>query len=154
MDFAIRLVNSVLNLPNKQMKFFTVFIRLTALSIYYIFGPWEWALIWGWALIKFSAFRMGAYSRWALIRGWALIWINVVRDSNYRRTVINPADQFFFFWLVEMTLVHANYSLPEWQAVKLTIAPCSVVFSYNKQTTIRNFSLTWFYSCSIGSDRV
>ena len=30
------------------------------------------------ALIKFSAFRMGAYSRWALIRGWALIRINTV----------------------------------------------------------------------------
>ena len=25
-----------------------------------------WALIQGWALINFSAFRMGAYSRWAL----------------------------------------------------------------------------------------
>ena len=24
-------------------------------------------------LLTFSAFRMGAYSRWALIRGWALI---------------------------------------------------------------------------------
>ena len=29
---------------------------------------WGWALIRGWALINFSAFRMGAYSRWALIR--------------------------------------------------------------------------------------
>ena len=38
----------------------------------------EWALIRGWALINFSAFRMGAYSRWALIRGWALIRINTV----------------------------------------------------------------------------
>ena len=33
---------------------------------------------WGWALIKFSAFRMGAYSRRALIRRWALIRINTV----------------------------------------------------------------------------
>ena len=38
-----------------------------------------WALIRGWALIIFSAFRMGAYSRWALIRGWALIRINMVK---------------------------------------------------------------------------
>ena len=42
-------------------------------------------------------------------------------NSNYRRTVINPAHQ-IFGGLVEMTfgLVHASYSLPEWQAVKLT----------------------------------
>ena len=42
-------------------------------------------------------------------------------NSNYRRTVINPAHQ-LFFRLVDMTfgLVHAKYSLPEWQAVKLT----------------------------------
>ena len=39
---------------------------------------WGWALILCWALINFSAFRMGAYSRWALIRGWALIRINTV----------------------------------------------------------------------------
>ena len=31
-------------------------IILTALGAYYIFGPWEWALIRGWALIKFSPF--------------------------------------------------------------------------------------------------
>ena len=43
------------------------------------------------------------------------------RNSNYRRTVINPAHQ-IFGGLVEMTfgLVHASYSLPTWQAVKLT----------------------------------
>ena len=42
-------------------------------------------------------------------------------NSNYRRTVINPAHQ-IFGGLVEMNfgLVHASYSLPEWQAVKLT----------------------------------
>ena len=47
-------------------------------------------------------------------------------NSNYRRTVINPAHQ-IFGGLVEMTfgLVHASYSLPEWPAVKLTsFAPC------------------------------
>ena len=37
-----------------------------------------WTRIRGWALINFSAFRIGAYSRWALIRGWALIRINTV----------------------------------------------------------------------------
>ena len=58
-DFAIRLVNSVLNLPDGQVIFF-------------------------------------------------------LGNSNYRRNV--------FFRLVEMTfrLLHASYSLPEWQAVKLT----------------------------------
>ena len=47
-------------------------------------------------------------------------------NSNHRRTVTN-AHQIFFFGLVEMTfgLVRASYSLPEWQAVKLTFfAPC------------------------------
>ena len=34
----------------------TVFTRLTALGAHYIFGPWEWALIRGWALIEFSTF--------------------------------------------------------------------------------------------------
>ena len=41
-----------------------------------------WALIRGWPLLTFSAFRMGAYSRWALIRGWAFIRINTVLDLN------------------------------------------------------------------------
>ena len=48
-------------------------------------------------------------------------------NSNSRRTVVNPAHQ-SFLRLVEMTfrLVHASYSLPEWQAVKLTFfAPCN-----------------------------
>ena len=42
-------------------------------------------------------------------------------NSNYRRTVNNPAHQ-TFGGLVEMTfgLVHASYSLPKRQAVKLT----------------------------------
>ena len=38
------------------IRTYTVFTRLTALGAYYIFGPWEWALIRGWALIKFSTF--------------------------------------------------------------------------------------------------
>ena len=38
---------------------------------------WE-GVGWGWALINFAAFRMGAYSRLALIRGWALIRRNAV----------------------------------------------------------------------------
>ena len=42
-------------------------------------------------------------------------------NSNYRRLVINTANQ-KAFGLFEMTcgLVHASYSLPEWQTVKLT----------------------------------
>ena len=41
-----------------QQKFLiiTVFFRLSALGAYWIFGHWEWALIRGWALIKFSPF--------------------------------------------------------------------------------------------------
>ena len=56
-------------------------------------------------------------------------------DSNYRRSVINPAHQNVLGGgvgegdLVKMTFgpVHAksNYSLSKWQAVKLTFfAPC------------------------------
>ena len=51
-------------------------------------------------------------------------------NSNYRRTVINPAHQ-NFFWLVKKTLglVDARFSLPKWQAVKLTFfAPCKQCF--------------------------
>ena len=42
-------------------------------------------------------------------------------NSNYRRTVINDCSS-IFFRLVGMTfgLVHARYSSPKWQAVKLT----------------------------------
>ena len=72
LDFAVGLVNSVLNLPDKQVNFFG-------------------------------------------------------ENSNYRGNVINPAHQ-ILGGLVEMTfgLVHASYSLPEWQAVKLTsFAPCT-----------------------------
>jgi len=66
-DFAIRLVILVLNLPDGQVLFF-------------------------------------------------------LGNSNYRRIVINSANQTRVLGLVEMTcgLVHASYSLPEWQAVKLT----------------------------------
>ena len=51
-------------------------------------------------------------------------------NPNYRRIVINPANQKRVLGLVEMIcgLVHAIYSLPEWQAVKLTFfAPCKAV---------------------------
>ena len=65
-DFAVGLVNSVINLPDGQVNF-------------------------------------------------------LAGNSNYRRTVINPAHQ-ILGEPVEMTfgLVHPSYSLPEWQAVKLT----------------------------------
>ena len=45
-------------------------------------------------------------------------------EFNYRRIAINPTRQFSFFGrggggLIEMTfgLVHARYSLPEWEAL-------------------------------------
>ena len=52
------------------------------------------ALIRGWALINFSAFKMGAYSRWALIRGWALIRINtvVLHFLFFAPTTVNEAQ--------------------------------------------------------------
>ena len=53
-------------------------------------------------------------------------------NSNYRRIVIKPANQ-KGFGLVEMTceLVHASYSLPEWQAVKLTFLALHCVLSFS-----------------------
>ena len=45
-----------------------------------------WRLFEAEHLIKFSAFRMGAYSRWALLRGWVLIRINTVLSYWYERT--------------------------------------------------------------------
>ena len=56
-------------------------------------------------------------------------------NSNSRRTVINPAHQ-IFLRLVEVTfgLVHASYSLPEWQAVKLTFfTPWGLYFNFSKR---------------------
>ena len=46
-------------------------------------------LIRGWALINFSAFWMGTYSRWALIRGQALIRINTVTMNVLRLTALS-----------------------------------------------------------------
>ena len=66
-DFAVRLVNAVFNLPDGQVS---------DICILFFGGG----------------------------------------GANYRRTVINPAHQ-ILFGLGEMTfeLVHAGYSLPEWQ---------------------------------------
>ena len=50
---------------SQELKY--VFIRLSALGAYLIFGPSEWALIRGGRL-----FEVGAYSRWVLIRGGCL----------------------------------------------------------------------------------
>ena len=48
--------------------------------------------------------------------------LRFLQNSNYRRTVVNPAYQKNFFGVVKMTvgLVHASYSLSKWQSVKLT----------------------------------
>ena len=71
-------------------------------------------------------------------------------NSNYRRTVINPAHQ-IFGGLLEMTLalVHASYSLPEWQAVKLTFfAPCLrfTVFLFSRRICHFRSPLHWCVS--------
>ena len=55
-----------------------------------------------------------------------LLNIQVKFLGEFRRTVLNTAHQKCFFGLREMTfgLVNASYSLPKWQAVKLT---CSLL---------------------------
>ena len=54
---------------------------------------------------------------------------NLLRNSNYRRTVKSICSSKRFFGPVEMIfgLVNCSFSLPEWQAVKMTFfAPCKV----------------------------
>ena len=52
----------------------------------------------------------------------AIEQVKFLGNSNNRRTVINPAHHIFVFRPVKMTVgqVHASYSLPKLQAVKLT----------------------------------
>ena len=52
---------------------------------------------------------------------------NFLRNANYRRNVKSIVLIKTFLGLVQMTfVVNATFSLPEWQAVKLTFfAPCS-----------------------------
>ena len=52
----------------------------------------------------------------------AIEQVMFVGNLNNRRTVINPDHHIFFFGPVKMTVgqVHASYSLPKLQAVKLT----------------------------------
>ena len=69
-------------------------------------------------------------------------------NSNYR-TVINPVHPFFFFGQVWMTLgqVHDTYSLPKWQALKLTLfAPCMWHGSIIQLTSIRYFFVALNFS--------
>ena len=53
--------------------------------------------------------------------------VNSVLNLNFFKELITkePLSTLLIFGLVKMTfeLVHANYSLPEWQAVKLTFFP-------------------------------
>ena len=72
-------------------------------------------------------------------------------NLNNRGTVINPAHQ-IFLGLVEMTfgLVHASYSLPEWQAVKLTFfAPWSHLCSRDTSTSWKNVQVLFVLVTSI-----
>ena len=68
-----------------------------------------------------SGFCYPGASQWILFLTCSMGKWLFGENSNYRRTVISPARQ-IFFGLVEFTLglVRASYSLPEWQAVKLT----------------------------------
>ena len=52
----------------------------------------------------------------------AIEQVKFLGNSNNRRTVVNPAHHIFVFRPVKMTVgqVHASYSLPKLQAVKLT----------------------------------
>ena len=56
-------------------------------------------------------------------------------NSNYRRIVINPANQqgFWASWNDLWASTHASYSLPKWQAVKLTFfAPWPHIIYYKR----------------------
>ena len=96
-------------------------------------------------------FASGFCYRASAFCSWLAQWASEVLggNSNYR-TVINPAHQkFFFFRQVWMTLgqVHDTYSLPKWQAVKLTFfAPCMWCGSIIKLTSIRKFFVSLNFS--------
>ena len=65
-------------------------------------------------------------------------------NLNNRGTVINPAHQIFF------GLVHASYSLPEWQAVKLTFfAPWSHLCSRDTSAFWKNVQVIFVLVTSI-----
>ena len=87
---------------------------------------WE-GVGWGWALINFAAFRMGAYSRWALIRGWALIRRNAVFNlsvEHFWRSLLISRNGFgstnfstafrlrnFFFFLFLSFVLSLSFSI-------------------------------------------
>ena len=95
-----------------------------------------------------------------LLLGWWILFLtcpigkwSLLGNSNYRRTVTNPAHPYFFsFWKgmgVEMAfrLVHASYSLPESQAVKHTffsfLSDDSIFFSWGSASDwLKQISLT------------
>ena len=68
-------------------------------------------------------------------------------NSYYRRIVFNPANQKgFYLGLVEMTCgpVNASYSLPQWQAVKLTFsAPWCYIVQMSKWNKTINVWCIW-----------
>ena len=66
-----------------------------------------------------------------------------LRNSPYRRTVKSK-----ILWVVEMTfgLVNVSFSLPEWQAVKMTFfAPCCICY-----VCFVNRGFVWFVDMSLG----
>ena len=66
---------------------------------YYLLFEFVWEGVgWGWALINFAAFRMGAYSRWALIRGWSLIPISTVFNLSVEHFWRFVIDQQEWIW--------------------------------------------------------
>ena len=87
---------------------------------------WE-GVGWGWALINFAAFRMGAYSRLALIRGWALIRRNAVFNlsvEHFWRSLLISRNGFgstnfstafrlrnFFFFLFLSFVISLSFSI-------------------------------------------
>ena len=64
-----------------------------------------------------------------------------LRNSNYRRTVKSLLLIKMFLGLVEMTfgLVYSRFSLPKWQALKMTfLAPWKIKLT-NQETKGRNY---------------
>ena len=72
----------------------TVFIRLSALGAYSIFGPWDWALIRGWALIKFSPFSVS--SRFIL---FIESFFKILRKLTLRGSLLVALSQFHWISL-------------------------------------------------------
>ena len=95
--------------------------------------------------------------QWILFLTCPVGKLSFTRNSNYRRTVKSILPIKMFLGLVEMTfgLVYASFSLPKWQALKVTFyAPCRSTKRTMKFNLLREFCEPCSYTCQLSRLRV